>query len=227
MAEGADQGIEISQQKMDDYLLNHVAKQLENQAQYATSTFSGSVDHAERDPETMVSLQGPGTSKSSSSVKSSTEAQSEVLQGAAPAPEPKAADASSVVSEPKIPSAAPTPEPKVADVTPASVEAAQPEAETVSKEQKEEPAPAVLEVSEQLKDSVSNKTEEVEDGKPLSDADMMSMAMSEAGFGVIRSGLSRSASPAPPSEGGVPGATFTLPTEDQEPAEAPKLVSPW
>ncbi|XP_070189740.1 apical junction molecule ajm-1-like isoform X2 [Littorina saxatilis] len=226
MAEGADQGIEISQQKMDDYLLNHVAKQLENQAEYATSTFSGSVDHAERDPETMVSLQGPGTSKSSSSVKSSTEAQSEVLQGAAPAPEPKAADASSVVSEPKIPSAAPTPEPKVADVTPASVEAAQPEAETVSKEQKEEPAPAVLEVSEQLKDSVSNKTEEVEDGKPLSDADMMSMAMSEAGFGVFRSGLSRSASPAPPSEGGVPGATFTLPTEDQEPAEAPKLVTP-
>ena len=243
MAEGTAQGQETSEQKMDAYLLDHVAKQLEKQEKYASS-FSGSVDRPEPDPETLISLQGGGTVISSSSVKSESDGQTDVLQRPLATPEPKTAPSAPTpepklvsptpTSEPKELSPTPTPEPKSATVTPAANEV-QKKVETESEEVKpesEEVKPVVAK-AEQVMDSVSIKTEGEKDVKSSSDLDNMAMAMAEAGFRAVPPPRppSRSASPAPSSSIPPPDITVEVSTSKQEPASVsepvPEPVTVW
>lgn len=234
MAEGAAQGPESSQQKVDEYLLDHAASQLEKQEKYASS-FSGSVDRPEPDPETLVSLQGGATVISSSSVKSGNDEQTEVLQRISATPEPKSVPSVSTpeptlvsptpTSEPRVVSPAPTSEPKPAVLTPAVQEV---QDKDKAERETEEVKSAVSE-AEQVKDSVSVKMEGEEDVKSSSDPDFNAVAMAEAGFRAVPPPLppSRSASPAPSSSIAPPEITVELQTSKQEPASVPEPAKVW
>lgn len=239
MAEAADQGPESSQKKMDEYLLDNVAKQLEKQEKYASS-FSGSVDQPEPDPETLVSLQG-GTAVSSSSVKSGSDKQTEAGQRISATPEPKTALtpepkvlSPTPSSEPKALSPAPTLEPQVASRTPTPApepRAVTPAVEVVQSEKEAdtestEAKPAAVSEAEQVKDSVSIKTEGEEDAKSSVDPDYAAMVRAEAGFGAFPM-PSRSPSPAPSSSIAQPDTTVTLPPSTQEPTGVPEPAKVW
>ncbi|XP_076445454.1 uncharacterized protein LOC143283170 isoform X2 [Babylonia areolata] len=111
MAQGSEG--EVGQLQVDEFLLDHAARQLERQEKFAAaSSYTGSVDRPEADPETLVSLQGGGAATvSSSSVRSGSDTHGEALQqrmSAAPTPEPRL---STGTPEPRV---AGTPEPRVA-----------------------------------------------------------------------------------------------------------------